>query len=139
MTRFELSSGLRIGHNVIDADHEELIGLLNGCLDLAKSGMPSNALSNSVAALCERLTQHVGREEAIMQALGYTDLESERQEHQRALIEFRALVQACRIGLDIRTTMQDISASLLSVFIKSDMAFKGHLQYIDYRDDGADD
>lgn len=133
MKHFELSSSLRVGHPQIDADHEELLGMLNDCLDQATTGLPSSALTACVAALCEKLTQHIRLEEAIMHALGFTDLEHERQVHQRALIDFCALVEACRAGTDIPTTMNDLAASLLSVFIKSDMAFKGHLQHIDYR------
>ena len=85
--------------------------------------------------LKDTLVHHIGEEEAIMQELGYPDIQGERKEHLGGLVRLDQLLDTCRDGVDLEALLREVAGLLLVIFIKSDMSFKSYLQSIDYYDE----
>ncbi len=95
----------RLGIAALDADHQELVRLLNRLLesqgqahadaeDQSADGGQGPAEPDQVAelaALVAHLRAHFGREEALMAAIAYPGLEDHRGEHAMQIAELLAL------------------------------------------------
>lgn len=133
MDHIQLTDALKTGHVQIDTEHQELIGILNNCIDLVDRSGSVDAVRVTLMELQTRLKQHIVDEEDIMAQLGFTDLEMEREEHARGLKELQKLLDTCQQGVGLETLVKDVSALIIEIFIKSDVGLKGYLQGIGYR------
>lgn len=94
-----------LGIEALDADHQELVRLLNQLLEaqaetLAEGGpghprrgedQPRQSQVAGLAALIQHLHAHFRREEDLMTAIDYPDLEAHRGEHAMQAAELMAL------------------------------------------------
>ena len=135
MDHLLLNESIRVGYGQIDAGHIKLIGIINRCVDMVEASVTAGAFLEVLYDLKGTLVHHIGEEEAIMQDLGYPDIQGERKEHVDGLVRLDLLLDTCRDGVDLEALLREVAGLLLVIFIKSDMSFKSHLQSIDYRDD----
>jgi hemerythrin-like metal-binding protein len=68
----------RVGVEVIDADHQVIMRLLN---KIMRTALGDPELPDDVTELTAFVEEHFRREEAIMAAVGYPDLEQHRAGH----------------------------------------------------------
>lgn len=111
MDRIEWRDEFSVGVEEIDAQHRELIGLLNELADAKGAGGASELVSDILSRLVDYVAYHFGNEENHMVRFDYKDLVPHRQEH-RAFIR---KIQDLRRGYleDRETLTDDLSAFLM--------------------------
>jgi hemerythrin len=86
-----------LGNDEVDHQHEHILGLVNA-LELAGTSGGGAATADLVLGhLTRYLLRHFAAEEALMEALGYPELDVHREQHTRCgrkMEEFRAAVEA---------------------------------------------
>jgi hemerythrin len=75
--------GLRVGNDIIDADHQVTVAQLNTLVDADASEFP-----RLYAEFFHHLKEHFEREEGLMQDSGFPAYLIHRNEHRRVLAEF---------------------------------------------------
>lgn len=86
----------------IDAEHAELIRLLNGLFDAMKAGRGRDRVGSTLDGLAKYTRTHFQNEERLMRIHGYPEIEAHRAQH-AALLEQIA---------SFRTKLKDDGASL---------------------------
>jgi hemerythrin len=81
MAKAAWSESCSVGHPLLDSDHRILVGLLDQLLDAMETGQSRDVIGNVVEVLAEYVQHYFLREEAILAAGGFPDLEAHRQEH----------------------------------------------------------
>ena len=81
MAAIEWTQNMSVGIQSIDADHQILVGMVNRLDDAIKAARGKDSVSGILDALLDYTTYHFGREEALMQACGYPDLDPHRHTH----------------------------------------------------------
>lgn len=81
-----------LGIEVIDADHREMVRLINRLTDPSDSALIASRLQD----LIEHLRQHFDVEERFLQTIGYPQLVAHAREHQVELAELVALGRKLR-------------------------------------------
>lgn len=92
---FVLPAAFRIHFNDIDAQHEELVAVINRCVSSLEDGM----LKTFDAPLDEffgLLEAHFEHEEDLMRDLGYSGLDWHREHHKECLARIEALISKVR-------------------------------------------
>jgi len=72
---------LSVGVHPIDTDHKLLISLINQLHDAIDDGLGDETVGSVLNALCDYTDYHFGREEALMAACGYPDLDAHKRIH----------------------------------------------------------
>jgi hemerythrin-like metal-binding protein len=81
MPTIQWTQEMSVGIQSIDADHQILVGMVNRLDDAIKAARGKDSVSSILDALLDYTTYHFGREEALMQACGYPDLDAHRHTH----------------------------------------------------------
>lgn len=81
MALFEWTQEMSVGIDVIDADHQLLVSLINQLDDAVKDGQPQKTTGSVLNVLYDYTDFHFDREERMMDAVGYPDLENHKQTH----------------------------------------------------------
>lgn len=136
MVRHLIGEGMKIGHEQIDAEHQDLLDRLGHCADLA--GISScEEVKSAFHAFRAQLVQHIDNEEAIMEAFGY-DKTADAAVHKQGMRALDDLLEGFLIpgnwnSENGEVLVLKVTSVLIELFLKSDLGFKGHLQKIDYR------
>jgi hemerythrin-like metal-binding protein len=85
------ANALSIGVDAIDKDHQVIISLLNR---VTQESADDADLNEVVQELIDYTQYHFKREEAVMEACGYPDLEKHRGLHQSLVVQISAFEQA---------------------------------------------
>ncbi len=72
---------MSVGNPSIDRDHQILLGMVNRLDEAIKAGRGRETVSSVLDALLDYTTYHFAREEALMTACGYPDLDAHRHTH----------------------------------------------------------
>lgn len=75
------SDDLSVGIQVIDTDHRLLISLVNQLNEAVADEQGHDTVGSVLNALCDYTAYHFGREEMLMEACGYADLEAHKAVH----------------------------------------------------------
>ncbi len=75
------TSDLSVGVHAIDTDHKLLLSLINQLHDAIGEGHGQETVGSVLNALLDYTAYHFGREEALMAAAGYPDLEQHKKIH----------------------------------------------------------
>lgn len=75
------SEAYAVGNAMLDSDHRILINLLNQLQDATETGQSRTVVGTVVNVLVEYTEHHFRREEAVMEAAGYPQLEAHRAAH----------------------------------------------------------
>ena len=70
-----------VGVSSLDTDHKVLISLINQLDDAIRAGEPQETLTRVLEALLDYTDYHFAREEALMHACGYPDVEAHIRTH----------------------------------------------------------
>lgn len=81
MAQLAWSDAYAVGNAMLDSDHRILINLLNQLQDATETGQSRAVVGTVVNVLVEYTEHHFRREEAVMEAAGYPDLEAHRAAH----------------------------------------------------------
>ncbi|OAN46615.1 hemerythrin [Paramagnetospirillum marisnigri] len=81
MAELGWNSAYDVGHPMLDSDHRVLISLLDQLFDAAETGQSRDVIENVLFVLAEYVEHHFEREEAIMAAAGFPQLEAHQREH----------------------------------------------------------
>ena len=81
MAVIQWTQDMSVGIPSIDDDHKVLVRIINRLDDMIKAARGEQALSSVLDALLDYTTYHFGREEALMQACGYPDLDAHGHTH----------------------------------------------------------
>ncbi len=72
---------LSVGFESVDTDHQVLIGLLNELDDAVNVGEPRETVSRVLGSLLDYTDYHFGREEVLMRACRYPDMDAHIRTH----------------------------------------------------------
>ena len=78
MPAIEWNNDLSVGVDLIDSDHKTLIDLINLVADSIEAGQSAKTIGDVVQLLYEYTEFHFIREEVLMEACGYSDLDNHR-------------------------------------------------------------
>ena len=111
---------LRVGVDAIDKDHQYLVSLLN---KVAHRAIDEADLEMVIGRLIDYTHYHFRREEAVMEACGYPELESHRGVHRRLAAQVSDLAQKWRKDHDperLRRLQAFLRNWLVNHIMKSD-------------------
>jgi hemerythrin len=87
MATMEWSDALKVGHSVIDRDHQKLVGLINKLGDAMSAGHGRDVCGEVLNELISYTQTHFATEERLMSAHHYADESRHRAEHARLVQE----------------------------------------------------
>lgn len=87
-----------VGSAMIDSDHRILINLINQLHDAIETGQSRDVVGSVLSALSEYAEHHFRREEAMMAASGFPDIEAHKAEHRRLETHVRDVCGRYRAG-----------------------------------------
>ncbi len=87
-----------VGVDAIDRDHKALIGMLNRARQIAESAGSTKQLADILSELQQYTQYHFRREEAMMEACDYPDLENHRKAHQFLIRQVAEIQQQLQQG-----------------------------------------
>ncbi|MCK5425861.1 MAG: hemerythrin family protein [Emcibacter sp.] len=131
MNKSKLSSAFLVGHEKIDADHVELVHILNAMVDVCK-------VQNSTICLEEwqkfydRLRIHFYEEEEIMSKFGYSD-EEHIKDHKEILDHVKSLGEKCEEQNNWEDCIHEIERDLLVQILRHDLKFAEYLVSTGYQ------
>jgi len=132
MDKLVLSPAFKIGHNDIDAEHAELVEILND--------MSTGYISKDIGAcekkwqlFCVKLERHFINEEEIMARFNYT-IDDHDNCHQILLNQTKAAGENCVTLTDWESCLLEMRGGILSQILKHDLYFAEYLITIGYND-----
>ncbi|MFO1154318.1 MAG: bacteriohemerythrin [Rhodospirillales bacterium] len=81
MPLIEWTPALAVGVESLDTDHKVLVSLINQLDDAIAAGNPRSTVQRVLDALYDYTVYHFSREEALMRACGYPDIEAHARTH----------------------------------------------------------
>jgi len=97
MTNFAWTEALSVDDAVIDADHRELIALINELQTAIAKNDGSSGVVQEIDALFEHTHEHFEREEAFMLRTGYSGFLAHKIEHEELLRSLKNLADASTV------------------------------------------
>lgn len=125
--RFRLIPSVEVGHDIIDAEHEQIVMLANEFFDCIDEGGNKNC-SGKIDELTTALYRHLENEEQIMEELGYYHLGAHKTEHIAATIEYEALLSYAECNGYGNDFANRLTSLLADFIVRSDMGFKMFLE-----------
>lgn len=83
MKSIEWSQELSVGNDHIDAQHRDIIRMINRLVERRDESMSSVDIADALTSLMQFMRQHFNDEEALMKKNGYPRLEEHVKEHMR--------------------------------------------------------
>ncbi|MDV6316359.1 bacteriohemerythrin [Idiomarina sp. HP20-50] len=124
----EWSSKLDVGIEEINRQHQRLIYIANELYRLKLRDGDQHALQRLVDSLINYTATHFNYEELLMERNGYPDLENHKLKHRdlvQDVMRFKHRVDNHEDVID--ELLEFVKAWLMNHIMKSDMAYKGHL------------
>lgn len=124
MTLIEWRKEFETGIPEVDAEHAQLIDLINKFLHKLNEKLSKEAVDGTLAEIEARITSHFALEEKIMRARGYDDYANHKADHERLLAEIRTIRDSISSGAetDFGGTLRDrISAWFVGHFKSKDV------------------
>lgn len=82
MSIIQWTPDLSVNVDTLDTDHKLLISLINQLDDAIRAGEPRETVSRVLDALCDYTEYHFAREEALMHACEFEDVDAHIRTHQ---------------------------------------------------------
>lgn len=98
MSFIEWSEELSVGIASIDAQHRQLVGMINELHDAMRGGRGREALVAIFDAMLKYTSYHFGHEEKLFQLHGYTGGDAHKREHEQLVKDALALKQRFERG-----------------------------------------
>jgi len=124
----EWSSKLDVGIEEINRQHQRLIYIANELYRLKLRDGDQHALQRLVDSLINYTATHFNYEELLMERNGYPDLENHKLKHRDLVQDVMRFKHRVDNHEDVIDELLDfVKAWLMNHIMKSDMAYKGHL------------
>ena len=130
MPFIEWSDSFNTGHNAIDDDHRALFRLVNDLHDHNNSDTEEETFDKAINALADYIHSHFEREEALLEAADYSELELHKQAHARLrmrLLGYQVAFQANPLTFDRQAFVRFVTDWLSAHILETDMAYVPHL------------
>ena len=98
MDFFNWSESLATGHHKIDADHKQLISLINRLHSAMSDGQDMFLLGDMLKDLAQYTRDHFDREELLMQRIQYEDYLGHKAEHAELISQLILLQKKFEVG-----------------------------------------
>ena len=129
MTIVHWSPNLSIGIDEIDAEHIELIDLLNRLFAEISKGSNYTVVARSFDEIVRRTEAHFRHEEAIMARASYPELGHHRRIHEALIEEARGFWEELDCGMEIGPEIPNFFKTwLISHILESDRHLGGFLE-----------
>jgi len=92
------SEAFSVGNPLLDSDHRILFDLMTQLFDATDTGQSHDVVGSVLAALSEYAEHHFRREEGMLAAAGYPDIEAHKAEHRRLGTHVRDIWDRYRAG-----------------------------------------
>lgn len=125
MQKFKISTAFKIGHEKIDSDHAELIGLLNDMIDAVGTN-DLGSMPDRGQVYYERLKLHFIEEQDIMKGFGFVD-EKHFQLYNDILDKTQQKKEGCKTLEDWQGYILGMGNYLMSWVLKNDLKFAEYL------------
>ncbi len=126
---------MAVGHDMIDADHQQLIDLINSVERTLQGAGAEVALAVTLDQLTLYTHEHFEREENLMRSIGYRRVVEHRRAHRELrarLVKIRADIEAAKAtGAkpdEFERLVELLRSWLLSHVLKEDMLLKPALR-----------
>ncbi len=127
----EWSDDYELGERIIDKEHWGLFALIHDLRAKLDIGSAAESIETTMEALTAYVEVHFDREEALMAAKGYPDLENHKAAHagvSRKVAEFEAAYRENPENFDYEALMSFLANWLADHILKIDMAFARFLR-----------
>ncbi len=124
MAMMEWNDSLKVGHSIIDRDHQKLVGLINELGDAMSAGRGRQACGEVLDELVSYTQTHFANEERLMAAHRYADAPRHRAEHAklvRDVLDFKEKYNAGTATLSV-SLLHFLMAWLTHHILESDKA-----------------
>jgi len=129
MTTVHWNPYLSIGHDGIDAEHQDLVKVLNDLITRIEDGAELGEVRDGLGRLIEETERHFRHEEAVMEREAYPEAEHHCHLHQALSTEIRAFDAELAGGKEMGPEITDfIRDWLIHHILKSDMRLGGYLE-----------
>ncbi len=123
------SPNLSIGIDEIDAEHMELIDLLNNLFAEISKGSSYDKITHCFDQVVHRTQEHFRHEEAIMARIAYPELSHHRRIHEALIEEIRGFWEELDCGMEIGPEIPNFFKTwLISHILESDRHLGGFLE-----------
>ncbi|MEJ2120106.1 MAG: bacteriohemerythrin [Alphaproteobacteria bacterium] len=131
MAFFTWSQDMSVGVDLIDSDHQALIGLINELHDALKDEGSAALPADTFDRLIEYVERHFVREEAVMQACDYPNERPHRVQHDRFTHEISTI--RARYFKDDASEAADELLNFLKTWLRhhilvEDMAYRSYVE-----------
>jgi len=130
VNNYEIPASVSIPYDGIDAEHANLVGLLNVMLRAVQTGqtLEGEALKTHLTALSEATLGHFDHEEQEMAGLGFDGLAQHKAHHVRCVSRLDTVSHAIRSNNAlIQDELEEIFDIIVEDAIRADLGFKSFL------------
>lgn len=113
-------------HPALDHDHRILVSLINQLHEAIEEGQPARAVGRTLTSLRRYVETHFAREESILAACGYPDLEAHAEGHRalEATVEdIEALHARAPEEVDAAEVLEFLRRWLVDHILRADMRY----------------
>jgi hemerythrin-like metal-binding protein len=119
MAYFEWADDLVIDKGPIDADHMQLVGLVNDLHTATSEGGGMEVVGKILEQLVQYTADHLHREEAYMASVNFQNLERHKVGHQKFIDQLRGLQQKYEAGsITVASQLSTVLRDWLSLHIR---------------------
>jgi len=126
MPFIEWSKEYETGNRDVDVDHRGLFALINDLHDKMEDGAAEASVGVTIGALEDYVKIHFDREETLLTACGYKDLERHKAVHRNLeaqVAAYRSAYEDDPAAFDMAGFMEFLSEWLTHHILKTDMAY----------------
>ncbi len=129
MSLIEWTPELSVHIPSIDAQHKELVRLINELHDAMRSGRGKDEVGRILRSLASYTQTHFEYEEAAMQRAGYPSAVTHKSMHQQLTTQVRTLSANLSGGKSVLSmdVLEFLRTWLRDHILKADKAYSGHL------------
>ena len=119
MAYFEWGPDLEIDHGPIDADHRQLVELVNELHTATSQGQGQEVVASVMERLISYTRQHFTREEQGMEAAAFPGLAAHREKHHVIAAQLQALADRQEVGsITVASLLSSLMRDWLSLHIR---------------------
>ena len=125
------SEELRVGHPVIDSDHQRLIDIINEFLENEGKTDDAIVLNATLKSLIKYSNEHFAREIQIQKESGYPQVSMHEEEHRVLLVQIKILAKELFINknrLTDKNALNEVRAILKHWLIDHIKNFDTHMR-----------
>ena len=119
MAYFEWAQDMVIDHGPIDEDHKKLVDLVNALHDATSQGRGREVVGRLLGTLIHDTADHLHKEESVMAAAGYPQLERHKVGHQEFVNSLNDLQRKYQAGsITVASQLSAVLRDWLSLHIR---------------------